>query len=49
MRIDRVNNMKDAEFTRLKSVMEEDLATSRSLALESGGLSDTTDDEEDGF
>jgi hypothetical protein len=47
VRIDRVNNLKAAEDKKLESVLEEDLASSRSQALESGGLSDTTDDEED--
>jgi hypothetical protein len=47
VRIDRVNNLKAAEEQRLETVLEEDLAASRSEALESGALSDTTDDEQD--
>jgi hypothetical protein len=49
VRKDRINNLKDAETKRLQGVVTDDVEANRVLQLTSGGLADTTDDEEDGF
>jgi hypothetical protein len=49
VRRDRLNNLAAAEEIRLRSVLEADVTASRAQALESGGLADTTDDEDDQF
>jgi hypothetical protein len=47
VRKDRLNNLKAAEAKRLVGVFSADAEESRQLALGSGGLADTTDDEDE--
>ena len=47
VRVDRANNLKAAESKRLFSVLDADANTARAQALGSGGLADTTDEEDD--
>ena len=47
VRLDRLNNLKIAEANRLNLGAGADAEESRALALGSGGLADTTDDEDD--
>jgi hypothetical protein len=47
VRKDRLDNLKAAEAKRLVSIIAADNGASRTLALGSGGLDDTTDEEDD--
>jgi hypothetical protein len=47
VRIDRLNNLAAAEAIRLKTVLAADVDLCKSQALCSGGLADTTDEEDD--
>jgi hypothetical protein len=47
VRVDRVKNLRPAEAKRLVSVLKTDGSVSRTQALGSGALADTTDDEDE--